>query len=402
MKTGTMIKRIITALLLVAVLIISCNSCSSFPVANRNPQTDERLDDGMHQALRTLKRVDSDGMLYEMDVTFDYYSDAMKKIATDQQFINHDHGCTAFMTHNENGEIITGRNFDTNHRAKNIEDAMGVFIIYHCHPEGLYKSVSIGDAKYFGPEGADRHPGALDDGKSDISSVVYGIYDTLDGMNEKGLTVSTLSSDLRPDESCYDVFIPGQEACVSGTILRYMLDQCATVDEAVQLAQKYNVIPYPGGKKLDHIFVSDASGASKVIEWRYNEIRVADTDVATNFYQTWNDPEPHKVKTSIEFENDSQLSKTYMNYQYGYGHGYERFNIVASTLQQYAEFDSNDNYSTSLTNELTRNLLSLVAQQMTPEMTSMTQYSVMYNSTTLTADIWMFRDYTKKYSFGIK
>lgn len=401
MKKRKSIKQI-TILLLEAFLVLLCCSCSSTQNSNQNPQNDERLDDSMHQSLRTLKRVDTLGTLYEMDVTFDYYSDAMQKIATEQNYINHDHGCTAFMTYNENNEVITCRNFDTNHHVDNIEGAAGIFVIYHCHPEGKYSSVSIGDAKYFGPDGGDRRPGALDDGESDISNIIYGIYDTLDGMNEKGLTVSTLSSDIRDDEQCYDVYVPGQKTCVSGTIMRYMLDECATVDEAIQLVQNYNIVPYSGGKKLDHVFISDASGASKVIEWRYNEIRVADTDIATNFYQTWDDCEPHKVKTSIEFENDSKLSKTYKNYQYGYGHGYERFNIVASTFQQYAEFDNNGEYKTHLTNELARNLLSIVAQQMTPEMTSMTQYSVIYNSNTMSADIWLTRDYSKKYSFEIK
>ena len=390
-------KRIAAVILCSVLLIPICSACG-----NRNPKNDARLDDGMRASLQTLKKADSCGMLYEMDVTFDYYSDAMREILTEENYINHDHGCTSFMTYNENGDVITCRNFDTNHSAKNEEDAAGIFIIYHCHPEGKYSSVSIADAKYFGPDGSSRRPGCLDDGKSDVSCVIYGIYDTLDGMNEKGLTVSTLSSDLRKDEHCYDVFTPGQETCVSGTVLRYMLDECATVEEAVQLAKKYNVMPYTGSKKLDHIFVSDASGNSKVIEWRYNELRVADTDIATNFYQTWDDSEPHKVKTSIEYENDSQLSKTYRNYRYGYGHGYERFNIVASTLQQYAYVGEDGVYRSRLTNELARNLLSIVAQQMTPEMTSMTQYSVIYNSRTLSADIWIYRDYSQKFSFEIK
>lgn len=42
---------------------------------NRNPQNDARLNDGMHQSLNTIKRVDPSGSLYEMNVTFDYYND---------------------------------------------------------------------------------------------------------------------------------------------------------------------------------------------------------------------------------------------------------------------------------------------------------------------------------------
>ena len=67
-----------------------------------------------------------------------------------------------------------------------------------------------------------------------------------------------------------------------------------------------------------------------------------------------------------------------------------------------AEFDENGTYSTRLTDELARNLLSLVAQQHTPEMTSMTQYSVIYNQSALTADVWLSRDYSKKYTFKVR
>lgn len=381
--------------------ILSLIACNKPIKENRNPINDARINEDMKKSLKTLKRIDDKGILYTMDVQFDYFSDAMQTIAEEQNYINHEHGCTSFMTHNENGDVIYGRNFDTNHSAKTLEQAQGIYIIYNCHQEGLYKSVSIADAKYLVSDSASYLPGSLDDGEHDISNIVCGIYDPLDGMNEKGLCVSTLSSDRRTDEVCYNVMVPGQETCVLGTIMRHMLDKCKTVEEAVDLADDYNVMPYTGSSKLDHLLVSDANGKSKVIEWRYNEIRVRDTDIATNFFQTWDDAEPHKVKTSIGYEQDSTLSKTYMDYQYGYGHGYERFNMVASTFQQYAQIDEEGHYSSHLTNELAKNLLSLVAQQMTPEMTSMTQYSVIYNAKTLSADIWLTRDYSKKYSFGI-
>ena len=397
-------KRTFTAILCILALCLPLTfaSCSAAPSTGKNPMADERLDDGMRTALGTLRQVDDKGKLYEMDVTFDYYGAAMQKIMEDENYVKHDHGCTVFLTHNEAGEVITCRNFDTNHQAKIIEDAEGVYIVYYCHPEGKYSSVAIGDAKYCGDTAAQYHPGALNDGSSDISMMIRGIFDVLDGINEKGLSVAVMSSDKRPDEETYSRGDPEKDTVVVDALLRLMLDECATVEEAVSLAGKYNVMPYTGSKKIDHVFVSDAAGASKVIEWRYNEMRVADTDISTNFFQTWEDPEPHKVKTSKQQEVDSQLTKTYKDYQYGYGHGYDRFNMVASTLQQYAEFDENGTYSTRLTDELARNLLSLVAQQHTPEMTSMTQYSVIYNQSALTADVWLSRDYSKKYTFKVR
>lgn len=384
-----------TSVLFVA-LISACANISKV-----NPYNSNDLDQGMQQSLSTLKRLDKDGKLYEIDISNDYYNEASQKIIDEEKFQIRDFGCTAFMTHNENGDVITGRNFDTNHKAKNLEDSQGVFVAYHCHLDGCYKSVAFSDAKYFNDEMANCKPGSLDDKQTDISGVINGIYDPLDGMNEKGLTASTLYSDTRKDEQGYSVREPNKNTIVTGLLIRYILDKCATVDEAVELSKNYNIMPYSGKKGIEHILLTDANGKSIVIEWRNNEMRVADTDISTNFYQTWQDPEPYKVKLSKEYDNDSQLSKTYKNYKYGYGHGYGRFNIVASAFQQYAEYDENHKYYSKMSDELARNLLSIVAQQYSQQLTSMTQYSTLYNNSNLTTKIWLSRDYDNYYEFGI-
>ena len=61
-----------------------------------------------------LTRLDDNGYLYFMDYKKDYYSpevmDAMRKLG----YI--DPGCSAFFTHNAEGEPITCRNYDVLHR----------------------------------------------------------------------------------------------------------------------------------------------------------------------------------------------------------------------------------------------------------------------------------------------
>ena len=95
MKAAKETRRIITIAAAIILLALAFILYSSFTSGNRNPLSDERLDDSMRQALHTLNRLDSAGMLYEMDVTFDYYSDSMRKIASEENYIGHEHGCTA-------------------------------------------------------------------------------------------------------------------------------------------------------------------------------------------------------------------------------------------------------------------------------------------------------------------
>lgn len=249
------------------VIIIACSlcSCNFAPINNTNPKNDDRLNEDMLQSLGTLKRVDDQGKLYEMDVRGDYYSDEIKRIMEEANYIKGNFGCSVFLTHDEDGDEITCRNFDTSHSAKTPEDAEGVFVIYHCHQEGCYKSIGIADAKYCNEETASYKPGALDDSKSNISGIINGIYDPLDGVNERGLSVATLHSDVKKTDSGYTVSNPNLPSCVTGTLMRLMLDKCATVDEAIELAKGYNLIPY-SGSAIEHIFISDASGNSKIIE----------------------------------------------------------------------------------------------------------------------------------------
>lgn len=251
---------------LIFVTIIGLCSCENFVPNNTNPQNDSRLNEEMHQSISTLKRIDADGKLYEMDVKFDYLNEDTEKIISDSGLETHDFGCTAFMTHNEEGEVIACRNFDTNHSAKTAEDIDGISVVYHTHNDGCYKSVSVADAKYLDDSTYDYKPGSLDDGQSDISALVNGVFDPLDGINEKGLTVSSLYSDLPTGEQVYSVQNPNLPTCRTGAIIRHMLDQCANVEEAVKLSYKFNVTTYPGTSAIEHLFVTDATGVSKVIE----------------------------------------------------------------------------------------------------------------------------------------
>jgi hypothetical protein len=88
-----------------------------------------------------------------------------------------------------------------------------------------------------------------------------------DGMNERGLAVGLAADDgatARPE--------PGRPTVGSVRILRLVLDQAATVDEAVTVFGRYNLDFY-GGPPLHYLLV-DATGASAVVEFVGGRMRV--------------------------------------------------------------------------------------------------------------------------------
>ena len=107
---------------------------------------------------------------------------------------------------------------------------------------------------------------------SKYGSVVASGYDvsTTDGVNEKGLSANLLWL----AESEYPQSVSkGQQAISISIWAQYMLDNFATVDEAVKQLEKQPLIvltdTVPGQKRLAtlHLSLSDASGDSAIIEY---------------------------------------------------------------------------------------------------------------------------------------
>ena len=212
-------------------------------------------------------------------------------------------------------------------------------------------------------------------------------------MNEKGLTMSILKLDVKDGETPVDQQEPGKISVAHSVLARYILDSCATVDDAVALAQTYNVRNIAG---MDfHLFVTDATGASAVLEWRNNQLCVTDTNAVTNFYVGFDDAADH-YKDGICTEKAVKLDNTVRDYHYGYGHGYHRFTGIVSALERYVDF-SQENYVTRMTEAQAMRILSVAAQDPGTEATSMTQYSVIYNAQDAGATVWLNQDYTTAY-----
>ena len=380
------------------VLFVSLNGFQSIACAQgANPHAAEWLDETMIASLDTLRRVDEAGVFYEMTCDYDYDGNPLFKTLLGK-FGQYDAGCSAFTTWNETGDcFLTARNYDYRHTDPD-GAYTGLNVALHCAPEGKYKSIGIADACWLSLAGGAYYAGVLDDGKTDTSLAVLLPYLCVDGINEKGVTVSILKLDVKEGETAVDQQEPGKAAIGHSVLARYILDNCATVQEAIALAQEYN-IRNTGGMDF-HLFVTDATGASVVLEWRYNQLTVTDTNAVTNYYVGFDDAED-RYKDGICTEKVDRLENTVWEYHYGYGHGYHRLTGMVSAMERYIDF-SLESCLSKMTQTQAMRILSVAAQDPGTEATSMTQYSVIYNAQDTSATVWLQQDYATAYHLTIE
>ncbi|MEO3779295.1 carcinine hydrolase/isopenicillin-N N-acyltransferase family protein [Micromonospora sp. B11E3] len=194
------------------------------------------------RTLASLRRVD-DLPLYEMTFVGDYDPTVGTDAAPPSPF-----GCSLFVARGDRDRPLFARNFDW--------DANPAMVLRTDPPDG-YASISVVDISYLG---------VGDDPTGDRRLLDAPLL-PFDGMNERGLAVGLAADDgasARPE--------PGRSTVGSVRIQRLVLDQAATVDEAVAVFGRHN-LDFEGGPPL-HYLLADATGASAVVEFVDGRMRV--------------------------------------------------------------------------------------------------------------------------------
>ncbi|MEZ2720830.1 linear amide C-N hydrolase [Paenalcaligenes hominis] len=156
--------------------------------------------------------------------------------------------CTRFVYLGEDNQVITGRSMDWK---SDVETNLWIF------PQGMQREGMAG-------------PNSVT-WTSKYGSVIASGYDisTTDGMNEKGLVANVLWL-VESEYPAYDGKSPGLSISAWA---QYILDNYATVSEAVQALEKqpFTLVTdhVPGENRLAtlHLSMSDASGDSAIIEY---------------------------------------------------------------------------------------------------------------------------------------
>ena len=340
----------------------------------------------------TVIRLDDDGYLYYMDYTKDYYGpevmDAMRKIG----YI--DPGCSVFFTHNVSGEPITCRNYDYPHRVSEEDHSLtGLNIILHCKPEGKYESIAVADAVWCDENNPFLQRGGPDQAGFDPELLNILPYQCMDGINEKGLYVSVQRVDIKEGDQ------PGRFPAGSSMLLRYMLDDCANVEEAIRKTETGILVPEDW--QDCHFMVTDADGRSVVIESRNGAISIIPSDICTNFYLGSDDMEDSYRNGRLREEavkmTDEDMTP---DYHYGYGHGYHRFVTILGQLECYRDTVREDYYTVMPESTALVILQSVLQNPYTSASgISMTQYSAIYNNEKKTVKVWSFQNFSKSFVF---
>jgi penicillin V acylase-like amidase (Ntn superfamily) len=156
------------------------------------------------------------------------------------------YACTRAVYFGKEGQTVTGRTMDW------LEDMQTNLWIF---PRGMNRGGDMGEKSL--------------KWTSKYGSVIASGYEsgTADGMNEKGLVANMLyltESEYPPDDK--------RPTLVTGALTQYVLDNFATVEEAVvaMRLEKFRMVTVaaPNGKPGSvHFSISDASGDSAIIEY---------------------------------------------------------------------------------------------------------------------------------------
>lgn len=342
-----------------------------------------------------LVRLDQKGYLYYLDYSDDYYSDEVLSAVEQSGWVGV--GCSCFFTHNPSRNPLTCRNYDWPHRVADGNRALtGLNVVLHCRPEGLYESIAVADAMWCDPEDPNMRQGGPDLPDFDEGKLKILPWQTMDGINQKGLCVNLLRLDIKEGDD------PGLRPVGASMLVRELLDHCANVYEAAAWLRDTEITPeiWQGC----HLFVTDAWDRSVVFESRNGRVSVVDTDIVTNFYVGSDDMEDsykygNLREEAVRIADEAGASK----YRFGYGHGYHRFVTIAGQLERYRDLDS-EAYRTIMPESQALVVLQSVAQNPWTNAagTSMTQYSAIYNNTQRTVEVWSWQDYRDSCVFDVQ
>ena len=172
--------------------------------------------------------------------------------------------CSAFLTETPDGKKLVGRNFDFSET-----ETLSVYT----HPKDGYASYSTVDLDVMAVGTPNDTEVMSLTGKL---AMLAAPYLCVDGMNEKGLSVSLL--DLPSEETHENTEKPDLLIVIA---VRMLLDRAANVDEAIEMLSRYDI--HTVESVTQHIFAADKSGRAVVIEWHKGEMKVIESDVCTNF-----------------------------------------------------------------------------------------------------------------------
>ncbi len=188
-------------------------------------------------------------------------------------------GCSGIAKVLDDGDMVVGRSFDLYY-------SNNPAYVVRTDVDGFYKTVGLAYNTFDGHTFEDvKENGVTQD------ELLTLLFFTVDVMNEKGLYIEADMRSEQPEETGIVISTgtnPSAEVSLSfPALVRYLGERCATVDEAVELANSLNVYGMSNGKVNwgGGYLMADASGHYGVLELVDNKLIWTDgQNCQTNFY----------------------------------------------------------------------------------------------------------------------
>ena len=250
-----------------------------------------------------------------------------------------DMGCSSFAVNETSGDHLFARNYDMD---------PGESLIIRTVPANGYASVGIVDLSYVNLGSHGDYDINDEEAKSLLLAAPWCICD---GINEKGLGISLLDVN-----DPHEVENTSKDDLLIYSSLRVILDKCASVDEAIDIYNSFDM--YSPRHHSYNVFITDSSGRSVVVEWADGKTYVIEDTAITNF-QLCQD------KSSLDAD------------------------------QRYAKIHKKIDGVASMTSEEAMGVLKFVSRD--------TRWSAVYDLEKFSVEICFNGDYSKSYTFeGIR
>lgn len=160
--------------------------------------------------------------------------------------------CSAFTADTQSGGRVFGRNYDFS--------ATNTAIVYTDPGEGRHASYSTIDLSFLGLD-ADKDVETI--GQKFLT--LAAPYVPLDGINDAGVACGIFMSYQGEGKGTPTDTQTDRPDITSTTLLRLILDYADSVEDAVALAQQYDL--HDSASSCFHYMVADSTGRSAILEW---------------------------------------------------------------------------------------------------------------------------------------
>ena len=227
--------------------------------------------------------------------------------------------CSAFTADTQSGDRVFGRNYDFS--------ATNTAIVYTNPGEGRHASYSTIDLSFLGLD-ADK----------DVETVGQKIltlaapYVPLDGINDAGVACGIFMSYQGEGKGTPTDTQTDKPDLTSTTLLRLILDYADSVEDAVALAQQYDL--HDSASSCFHYMVADSTGRSAILEWVGTDADHDADGAERQLNVLWNDTDA--LSDSADWQVVTNFIKTpgYYDGTTAEMKGLDRYEHLAAALQE--------------------------------------------------------------------